>query len=91
VLLTEFRTDAKTVSIAALASFHPNTKVQSAALHFFLGSDNDDEFDDSDDEEDTVRQARRNVKGAEHRAKINGGRKHASEVVKLQKVASKVS
>ena len=46
------RNDAKTVSIIALGCFHPVTKVQSASLHFFLGSD--EEKEDSDDEEEDV-------------------------------------
>ncbi|KAL1745436.1 SDA1-domain-containing protein [Schizophyllum fasciatum] len=41
--------DAKTVSIVALGCFHPAMKVQSASVHFFLGSDDEDE--DSDDED----------------------------------------
>jgi hypothetical protein len=40
------------VSIVALGCFHPVMKVQSASIHFFLGSD--DEKEDSDDEEDEV-------------------------------------
>lgn len=47
------RSDAKTVAIIALGCFHPYTKVQSASIHFFLGTD--DEKDDSDDEEADVR------------------------------------
>jgi len=44
-----FRKDAKTVSIVAQGCFHPVTKVQSASLHFFLGSEEED--DESEDEE----------------------------------------
>lgn len=40
------------MSIIALGCFHPVVKVQSASLHFFLGSD--DEKEDSDDEEEDV-------------------------------------
>lgn len=47
------RTDAKPVSIVALGCFHPAMKVQSASIHFFLGSD--EEREDSDDEEEEVR------------------------------------
>jgi len=69
------RTDSKTVSIPALAAFHPNTKVQSAALHFFLGSENDDE-DESDNSDDEIRAARKGIKSLEHRLKVTkGGRK----------------
>lgn len=44
------RNDPKTVSIAALACGHPNVKVQSAGIHFFLGSENEDEEESSEDE-----------------------------------------
>lgn len=82
------RTDAKTVSIAALATFHPNTKVQSAALHFFLGSDNDEP--ESDDEEDAVREARRDVKSMEHKMGVTkSNRKKERQFRELQKDASK--
>ena len=37
------------MSIVALGCFHPVIKVQSASLHFFLGSE--EEQEDSDDEE----------------------------------------
>jgi hypothetical protein len=40
------------VSIVALGCFHPVMKVQSASIHFFLGSD--EEKKDSDDEEEDV-------------------------------------
>lgn len=43
--------DAKTVSIVSRATRHPNVKVQSAAIHFFLGNEDDDGLD-SDDEQD---------------------------------------
>lgn len=52
VLNEASRNDAKTVSIVALGCFHPVVKVQSASLHFFLGSD--EEKEDSDDEEEEV-------------------------------------
>ena len=48
----ECRNDAKAVSIIALGCFHPVVKVQSASLHFFLGSD--EEKEDSDEEEEDV-------------------------------------
>ena len=49
-LLIRIRNDAKSVSIVALGCFHPVVKVQSAAIHFFLGSE-DEEIEDSDEEE----------------------------------------
>ncbi|KAH9951429.1 SDA1-domain-containing protein [Amylocystis lapponica] len=58
--------DGKSVSIVALGCFHPVVKVQSASLHFFLGSD--DEQEDSDDEdEDNAPSA----KTLQHRREIN--------------------
>ncbi|KAG9220635.1 hypothetical protein CCMSSC00406_0003734 [Pleurotus cornucopiae] len=58
-------TDAKPVSIIALGCFHPVLKVQSASLHFFLGSD--EEKEDSDDEgDDEV-----DVSALHHRREIN--------------------
>lgn len=40
------------MSIVALGCFHPVIKVQSASIHFFLGSDEAKE--DSDDEQEDV-------------------------------------
>ncbi|KIJ69642.1 hypothetical protein HYDPIDRAFT_172966 [Hydnomerulius pinastri MD-312] len=79
-------TDAKSVAIVALGCFHPVMKVQSASIHFFLGSD--EEKEDSDDEsEDEV-----DVRALHHRREIN--KKTRSGDKKLQKrlnVAKKVS
>ncbi|KAI0781265.1 actin cytoskeleton organization and cell cycle progression protein [Trametes elegans] len=74
--------DAKTVSIIALGCFHPVVKVQSASLHFFLGSDEDKE--DSDDEEEDLP----DIKGLQHRREIN--KKTRSGDKKLQKIAKSV-
>ncbi|EIW72081.1 hypothetical protein TREMEDRAFT_26437 [Tremella mesenterica DSM 1558] len=82
-------TDAKTVSIVALAVFHPNTKVQSAALHFFLGSDNDTGAESSD-EEDEVREARKDVKKMQHSLEVGKTRKKKEKLLKkVQKEATK--
>ncbi|GLB35212.1 putative protein required for actin cytoskeleton organization and cell cycle progression [Lyophyllum shimeji] len=70
-------TDAKTVAIIALACFHPVTKVQSASVHFFLGSD--EEIADSDDEEEEEV----DVRALQHRREIN--KKTRSGQKKLQK------
>ncbi|KAL1947505.1 hypothetical protein VTO73DRAFT_13229 [Trametes versicolor] len=75
-------TDSKTVSIIALGCFHPVTKVQSASLHFFLGSD--EEKEDSDDEEEDLP----NVRTLEHRREIN--KKTRSGDKKLRKIAKTV-
>lgn len=85
--------DAKTVSIVALAAFHPNTKVQSAAIHFFLGSDQDDGEPDSDDDENDVGQARKDIKAFQHRMNVGtkNGKKSEKMLKSLQKEASKVS
>ncbi|KAI0807056.1 actin cytoskeleton organization and cell cycle progression protein [Fomes fomentarius] len=58
--------DAKTVSIIALGCFHPVVKVQSASLHFFLGSDEEQEDSDEEDDEDLP-----DVKSLQHRREIN--------------------
>ena len=52
VIDRKYRNDAKSVAIVALGCFHPVTKVQSASLHFFLGSD--EECEDSDESDDDV-------------------------------------
>ncbi|KAF7295200.1 Protein SDA1 [Mycena indigotica] len=57
--------DAKSVSILALGCFHPVIKVQSASVHFFLGSD--EEKADSDDEQEQEV----DVKALAHRREIN--------------------
>lgn len=54
-----YRMDVKPVSIVSLGCFHPVTKVQSASIHFFLGSD--EERKDSDDEAEDVRGLKPNV------------------------------
>ena len=42
--------DTKTVAIVALGCTHPNAKVQSASIHFFIGQDADDALDESEDQ-----------------------------------------
>ncbi|KAJ7684798.1 SDA1-domain-containing protein [Mycena polygramma] len=70
-------TDAKPVAIIALGCFHPVVKVQSASIHFFLGSD--EEKEDSDDEAEEVA----DVRAMHHRREIN--KKTRSGDKKLQK------
>ncbi|KAG6813107.1 hypothetical protein H0H92_013961 [Tricholoma furcatifolium] len=74
--------DAKPVAIIALACFHPVTKVQSASLHFFLGSD--DEKPDSDDEGEEFDAQEVDVRALHHRREIN--KKTRSGDKKLQKI-----
>ncbi|KAI0272597.1 SDA1-domain-containing protein [Gloeopeniophorella convolvens] len=57
--------DAKSVAIVALGCFHPVAKVQSASLHFFLGSDEETEDSDDESEDDTV-----SVKALEHKREV---------------------
>ncbi|KAH9484190.1 Protein sda1 [Psilocybe cubensis] len=74
--------DAKSVSIVAQGCFHPVTKVQSAALHFFLGSE---EEDDESDEEENV-----DLKGLHHRREVNKKTRSADKKLRKQlKVAKK--
>ena len=75
--------DAKTVSIVSLAAFHPNTKVQAAAMHFFLGSEDDD--GEEEDEEEEVREARRDVKKMEHRLEVGKAGRKKEKALKLAK------
>jgi protein SDA1 len=83
--------DAKTVSIVALAVFHPNTKVQSAAIHFFLGSDNDDP--ESSDDENDIGRARKDINAFQHKLNVGNtsSRKGAKMLKTLNKEASRVS
>ncbi|KAF7322718.1 Protein SDA1 [Mycena chlorophos] len=75
--------DAKTVAILALGCFHPVIKVQSASVHFFLGSD--DEKDDSDgEEEETV-----DVKALAHRREINKKTRSGDKKLRKQLDAAK--
>ncbi|KAK4056567.1 Severe Depolymerization of Actin [Microbotryomycetes sp. JL221] len=72
--------DAKTVSIVATACFHPDTKVQSAAMHFFLVTpDQDAELDsDMDDDEGP------NIEQVKHRQEINKKRKSTERKAKRE-------
>ncbi|KAH8116301.1 SDA1-domain-containing protein [Phellopilus nigrolimitatus] len=75
--------DAKSVSIVSLGCFHPITKVQSAALHFFL--DEEEEDDSSDEDEEGP-----NVKSLQHRRTINkktrsGDKKIAKDIKAIKK------
>ncbi|KAF8969872.1 protein required for actin cytoskeleton organization and cell cycle progression [Flammula alnicola] len=75
--------DAKSVSIVAQGCFHPVTKVQSASLHFFLGSEEEDE--ESDEEEVDVR-------SLHHRREINKKTRSGDNKLRKQlKVAKKAS
>lgn len=74
--------DTKTVSIVAQACFHPDTKVQSAAIHFFLvtpqaGTDPDA---DSDEESD----AGPDIQAVKHRQEINKKRKSTDRKAKRE-------
>jgi len=85
--------DAKTVSIVALAVFHPNTKVQSAAIHFFLGSDNDDGEPDSDEDDNDIGRARKDINAFQHKLNVGNmsSRKGAKVLKTLNKEAHRVS
>ncbi|KAH7101085.1 protein required for actin cytoskeleton organization and cell cycle progression [Auriculariales sp. MPI-PUGE-AT-0066] len=79
--------DNKTVSIVALGCMHPNVKVQSASMHFFLGETDDKEDDDSEDEGP-------DLKRLQHQRTINkksrsGDRKLAKAVKSSKKKRNK--
>ncbi|KJA27481.1 hypothetical protein HYPSUDRAFT_35380 [Hypholoma sublateritium FD-334 SS-4] len=74
--------DVKTVSIVAQGCFHPVTKVQSASLHFFLGSEDDDP--ESEEEEGV------DVRSLHHKREINKKTRSADNKLRKQlKVAKK--
>jgi len=85
-------TDAKTVSIVSLAVFHPNTKVQSAAIHFFLGSDNEEGEPDSDEEDNDIGRARKDINAYQHKLNVGNtsSRKGAKMLKTLNKEAGRV-
>lgn len=71
--------DAKTVSIVASACFHPDTKVQSAAIHFFLitpeaGGEEPDSSDEDNEGPD--------IKTVKHRVEINKKKKSTERKAK---------
>ena len=70
--------DAKTVSIVALACFHPTAKVQNAAVHFFLGSD--DAIEESEDEVEAP-----DLKKLQHQALINKSRRSGDKKLNKSK------
>lgn len=86
----------------ALGCLHPATKVQSACLHFFLGSD--EESEDSDESDDDVRSCFTNkiissirllqtidVKSLEHKREVKKKTRSGDKKMrKMLKTASKV-
>ncbi|KAI6043102.1 SDA1-domain-containing protein [Pisolithus marmoratus] len=77
-------TDAKSVAIVALGCFHPAMKVQTASIHFFLGSDDDQENSDDEEEADV------DVKALHHRREINKKTRSGDKKLRKQlKVAKK--
>ncbi|KAH9967129.1 protein required for actin cytoskeleton organization and cell cycle progression [Russula dissimulans] len=77
--------DAKSVAIVALGCFHPITKVQTASLHFFLGSDEESEDSDDESDDDTI-----NVKSLEHKREVKKKTRSGDKKMrKILKVASK--
>lgn len=72
--------DAKTVSIVASACFHPDTKVQSAAIHFFLITPDASKPDDEDS--DNEAQEGPDIKTVKHRVEINKKKKSTERKAK---------
>ncbi|GAA6057430.1 hypothetical protein JCM3770_002460 [Rhodotorula araucariae] len=66
-----WRGDKMTVKVVARACFHPDTKVQSAAMHFFLVTPDTEADLDSDNEED----GGPDIQQVKHRVEINKKRK----------------
>ncbi|KAH9978317.1 protein required for actin cytoskeleton organization and cell cycle progression [Russula compacta] len=77
--------DAKSVAIVALGCFHPATKVQSASLHFFLGSDEESEDSEEESDDDAI-----NVKSLEHKREVKKKTRSGDKKMrKMLKTASK--
>ncbi|GAA5994288.1 SDA1 family protein [Rhodotorula paludigena] len=66
-----WRGDKMTVKVVARACFHPDTKVQSAAMHFFLVTPDSENALDSDEDSDDVP----DIQQVKHRQEINKKRK----------------
>jgi protein SDA1 len=75
--------DAKTVSIVALGCFHPVMKVQSASIHFFLGSEDDEPDSENEGEPDV------DVKGLQHRHEINKKTRSGEKKLHKQLISAK--
>jgi len=71
--------DSKTVQIVALSCFHPNTKVQNAAIHFFLATEGDDQAEESDEE---TAAAIPDIKKVLHQNRINKTRRSTVKYTK---------
>ncbi|KAI9511387.1 protein required for actin cytoskeleton organization and cell cycle progression [Russula earlei] len=77
--------DAKSVAIVALGCFHPIAKVQTASLHFFLGSDEETEDNDEESDGNTI-----DVKSLEHKRDIKKKTRSGDKKMrKILKMASK--
>ncbi|TNY18052.1 SDA1-domain-containing protein [Rhodotorula diobovata] len=75
-----WRGDKMTVKVVARACFHPDTKVQSAAMHFFLVTPDSVTDLDSDDEEDEGP----DIQAVKHRQEINKKRKSTDRKAKRE-------
>jgi protein SDA1 len=81
--------DARTANLLSSACFHTNTKVQSAAMHFFLnasgskGVDGDDSDEDGENEGD-ANVAMGKIRAVKHRQEINKKRKATEKAAKKE-------
>lgn len=74
--------DPRTVSIVAAACFHPDTKVQSAAIHFFLVTPEAGTNPDADSDEES--DAGPDIQQVKHRQEINKKRKSTDRKAKRE-------
>ncbi|GAA5916353.1 hypothetical protein JCM8208_005312 [Rhodotorula glutinis] len=81
-----WRGDKMTVKVVARACFHPDTKVQSAAMHFFLVTPDTAADLDSDDDEDEGP----DIQTVKHRQEINKKRKSTDRRAKREIRAANV-
>lgn len=75
--------DADSVDVLRQACLHPNPKVMTGAVHFFLGSDKDDERDSSDEEEPP------DVRKLQHQATINKKSKSRDRMIAKARVRAR--
>ncbi|BGP23962.1 SDA1 domain protein [Rhodotorula toruloides] len=73
-----WRGDKMTVKVVARACFHPDTKVQSAAMHFFLVTPDSENDVDSENESDEGP----DIQAVKHRQEINKKRKSTERKAK---------
>ncbi|KAM0746035.1 SDA1-domain-containing protein [Meredithblackwellia eburnea MCA 4105] len=76
--------DAQCVAIVARATFHPDTKVQSAAMHFFLVTPSAEGAEDEVDSDEEDGNEGPDIRTVKHRQEINKKRKSTERRAKRE-------